>query len=91
MILRAYSIRDQKSEIFNSPFFKNTHGEAERDFRTLVNDDKSTVNKFPEDFDLYYVGDYDNNTGVFAPQSTPQIVIKAVQVLEQKPRLQAIQ
>jgi len=78
MILKGYSIRDQKSEVYNTPFFKKTHGEAERDFRTLCNDEKSTVNKFPDDFDLYYVGDYDDNLGVFTPLQTPQHVIKAI-------------
>lgn len=80
MVLKAYSIRDSKSEIFNLPFFKNTHGEAERDFQQLVNDEKSTVNKYPEDFDLYFLGVYDDNTGVFSSLDTPQHLIKAVQL-----------
>lgn len=79
METRIYSIRDQKSEIFNLPFHKKTHGEAERDFRSLVNDKNSMVHKYPEDFDLYYIGDYDDNTGRITPLDTPQHVIKAVQ------------
>lgn len=81
MTLNAYSIRDQKAEIFHVPHFKLTHGEAERDFRQLVNDEKSKLNKFPEDYDLYFVGTYDDQTGVFKPLSTPQHVIKAVMCL----------
>lgn len=82
MILKVYSIRDQKGEIFNTPFFKKTHGEAERDFRSLVGDEKSFVNKYPEDFDLYYLGQYDDNTGKFDPIDTPQHIVKAVQFKE---------
>lgn len=81
MQLKIYSLRDSKSEIFNAPFYKQTHGEAERDFRSLVNDDKSMVHKYPEDFDLYYLGDYDDNTGKVKPLDTPQHMVKAVQLL----------
>ena len=84
MNYRMYTIRDTKGEVFHPPFYKKTHGEAERDFRTLVNDDKSMQFKYPEDFDLYYVGDYDDQSGKIVPQDSPQHIIKAVQVLVQK-------
>lgn len=81
-----YSIRDQKAECFNTPFFKTTHGEAERDFRVAVNDENTSLNQFPDDFDLYFVGTYDTNTGRLTSLDTPQHVIKAVRCL--KPKLQ---
>lgn len=80
MELRMYSIRDAKAEAFNPPFYKNTHGEAERDFQNLTRDEKSMVSLYPEDFDLYYVGTYDNITGLVKPLDTPQHVVKAVQL-----------
>lgn len=80
MTLKIYSIRDQKAEIFNAPFYQKTHGEAERNFQELVNDEKSTVNKYPDDFDLYYLGEYDDNTGKFKTLDTPQHMMKAVQL-----------
>ena len=60
MELKAYSIRDAKGEIFNPPFYKRTHGEAERDFTTLVNDPQAQISKFPEDYDLWFVGGWDD-------------------------------
>lgn len=80
MIRKAYSIRDSKGEIFHLPIFKNTHGEAERDFKTMVNQPKSNLNDYPEDFDLYHIGEYDDNSGIFTSLPTPQHVIKAVQL-----------
>lgn len=77
---KVYSIRDAKGEIFNFPFYKKTHGEAERDFTTLVNDPKSTVFNFPEDFDLYYLGSYDDVSGKLITLDTPQHIVKAVQL-----------
>lgn len=81
MILKAFSVRDAKAEVFHTPFYKKTHGEAERDFTTLVRDDKSQLRQFPEDYDLYYLGEYDDQTGKFEGLDTPQHIVKAVQVL----------
>ncbi|MEM2002680.1 MAG: hypothetical protein QXT77_08560 [Candidatus Methanomethylicaceae archaeon] len=84
MVLKIYSIRDSKTEVFNVPFFNKTHGEAERNFRELVNDEKSRLSKYPEDFDLYYLGEYDDNTGNAKILDTPQHMIKAVQCKAQQ-------
>ncbi|AXH78030.1 MAG: nonstructural protein [Microviridae sp.] len=81
MELKMFSIRDSKGEVFNPPFYKKTHGEAERDFQTLCKDEKSTVNQYPEDFDLYYIGTYDDNSGKIQSLDTPQHLVKAVNVL----------
>lgn len=81
MQLKIYSLRDSKSEIFNVPFYKLTHGEAERDFRSLVNDEKSMVHKYPEDYDLYYLGEYDDNSGKMTSLDSPMHLVKAVQLV----------
>jgi len=81
MELKAYSVRDQKGEIFHPPFYKKTHGEAERDFMELCRDEKSMTHKYPEDYDLYFIGTYDDHTGKFVPVDTPQHIIKGVQVI----------
>lgn len=64
---KCYSIRDDKSQVYNRPFFNATHGEAERTLHSLVNDEKSMISQYPSDFSLYYVGTYDDNTGRFEP------------------------
>lgn len=78
MKLKMFSIRDQKAECFNTPFFQKTHGEAERNFLTLARDEKSSISKYPEDFDLYYLGEYDDNLGTTKSLDTPQHVAKAI-------------
>lgn len=80
MELKAFSIRDAKGEVFHPPFYKHTHGEAERDFHQTTKDEKSMVNKYPEDYDLYFLGTYDDQTGLFKSLDTPQHIVKAVQL-----------
>jgi len=78
MILKMYSIRDSKGEIFNPPFYSKTHGEAERSFRTLATDSKSTIFQYPEDFDLYQIGTYDPDSGEVKQTEQPKFVISAL-------------
>lgn len=80
MELKMYSIRDAKGEIFNPPFYKKTHGEAERDFHQLCKDEKSMPAQYPEDYDLYFIGTYDDATGKINSLDTPQHVVKAITV-----------
>lgn len=84
MVLKMYSIRDQKAGVYNTPFFQRTHGEAERTFRDLINDPKSMVYKYPEDYDLYYHGEYDDIAGMISALDTPQHIVKAIQFVEPK-------
>lgn len=84
MIMQIYSVRDAKSEIFNTPFYGNTHAEAERSFRTAVNDPQTSLNKFPEDFDLWYLGTYDTITGQIKALETPQHMLKAVHCVKKE-------
>lgn len=79
MILKVYSVRDAKGEIFNTPFFKRTHGEAERDFVACTRDPKTQIQQFPEDYDLYFLGEYDDQTGKLNTLDTPQHMLKAIQ------------
>lgn len=78
MKLQMYSIRDSKVGTYHPPIFQKTHGEAERNFTTIAKDDKTQVGQYPEDFDLFYIGDYEDNSGKVSPLDTPQHIMKAL-------------
>lgn len=78
MKLYAFSIRDSRGEVYNTPFFARAMGEAERNFEQLCNDEKSTVHAYPEDFSLYFIGEFDDQTGLMIPLKEPQHIVKAV-------------
>lgn len=77
MELKIFTIKDQKAAIYHAPFFKKSHAEAERDFRELVKDDKTMISKYPQDFDLYYIGTYDDSIGQITCLDTPHHILKA--------------
>ena len=80
MLSKVYSVRDKKTEMFNPPFYQATHGEAERSFHRLVNDPKTNINQFPEDYDLYYLGEFDDNKGQLISMDSPVHVVQALQL-----------
>ncbi len=84
---QMYSIYDAKAQIFHPPYFNLTHGEAERTFGQIVNDEKTQISQFPEDFDLYHIGEYNDSTGKMSPNETPKHMLKAIALKRQKPGL----
>lgn len=60
-----FSIFDTKAAVFGTPFFMPREGMAIRALQDLVNDGQSMVNKHPEDFSLYHIGDFEDETASF--------------------------
>jgi len=68
--LNAYSLRDIKTDVFAAPFFVPSDGIAYRLLRELVLDKRSDLGKYPEDFTLHQVGEYDTSTAELIPMQT---------------------
>lgn len=82
MLRKVYSLRDSKAQIYNEPFMQHTHGEAERTIRASLKKPDHLIAQYPEDYDLYYLGDYDDNSGTFKVLDTPQHIVKVVQLTQ---------
>jgi len=67
MIMRAYSIFDSKAQAFLPPFFMLNDAVALRIFEECANDISHQFSKFPEDYVLYRVGDFHDDSGSFVP------------------------
>lgn len=74
------SVRDSKAGVYGPLGLARTLGSAERDFKTLVNTPDTLPNKNPEDFDLYEMGSYDDESGKITALDTPRHIVKAIQV-----------
>lgn len=82
MILKAYSIFDNKALQYHPPFFASTHGAATRMLADLVIDKNSNIGRHPGDYVLYCIGSYDDHNGQFASYSPLEHVIDAVALLQ---------
>lgn len=63
VLLRLYCIYDSKAEQFSPPQVYHNDMLALRAFEALVNDDKTLINSYPEDFSLHYVGNLGDSDG----------------------------
>lgn len=76
--LRLYSIYDNKAEQFSPPQVYHNDMLALRAFEGLVNDDKTLINSYPEDFSLYYVGNLGDIDGRYYIECSDESRIPAL-------------
>jgi len=63
MKLKMYSVFDSKVTAYRSPLCLRTRGEMLREWGDLVNDPTTQFAKYPADFTLFEIGDFDQETG----------------------------
>lgn len=74
MIIKAFSVYDRKTNVYGSPFFVRHVGEAVRSFMDACNDPKVSFGRYPEDYVLFAVGAFDDESGIYEPCQPQQIV-----------------
>ena len=62
--MKMYSVFDTKADFWAPPFFARTHEEALRAFSVAANDRQHQWGRHPADFSLFYVGEFDEFTGL---------------------------
>lgn len=80
MIISVVSIRDEVSDLFGTPVFFNNLPEAERYFVWLCQDKDNPVGRFKDHHHLYFVGDFDTDTGVMSADDHPRLIMSGVNV-----------
>ena len=68
------ALRDRAADVFGQPIFVNAKGSAIRSFSDEVNNPKkeTSISQHPEDFDLYFLGHYDDADGSFEVSNRPE-------------------
>jgi hypothetical protein len=82
MKLVLCSVKDRAADAYGRPMFVPSVGVAIRSFSDEVNrqsDDNQLYNHC-DDFDLYELGEFDDNTGTFALHDQPKLLSLGKQV-----------
>ena len=79
MTQEVFTILDKKSGLHGIPFFSPNKGTAIRQFEQMLKASDSFIAKYPEDFHLYQIGNFDEKTGEIKG-STVESVIKATDI-----------
>lgn len=77
--LAVVAVRDRALDAFMRPFFVPSVGMAIRSFQDEVNraDKENAIYNHPEDYDLFHIASFDEDTGVFVntPGGVKQLAI----------------
>jgi hypothetical protein len=82
MKLTLCSVKDRAADAFGRPMFVRSIGEAIRSFSDEINraaDDNQLFNH-SDDFDLFELGEFDDNTGLIEVYEQPKLVSLGKQV-----------
>ncbi|QXP08031.1 MAG: nonstructural protein [Arizlama microvirus] len=75
--INVFAIFDKKAVSYLQPFYFPQKGQAIRAFEDSVNDNQSPFSKHPEDYALYKLGSYDDQTGVITSKQ-PEFIEEAL-------------
>ena len=94
MIKQMYAILDHTSQVFLNPLSFINDGDAIRWFTTVVNnsEEANNINKYPEQFTLFRLADWDDKTGAYKARQNeadkislmPKQLITGIQVQEEQ-------
>lgn len=71
MVLKIYSVYDSKAEAYIPPMFYQSKGQALRQFSEVANDKTHQIGKYPEDFTLFEIGEFNDSNCKFTLYDTP--------------------
>lgn len=78
MKLLMFTVRDRAANVFAQPFFNASKGAAIRAFGDQINathGEPSLLSRHPVDFDLFYIGVYDDANGSMDTVAPEQIAV----------------
>lgn len=81
MKLQVFTVFDSKASAYFPPFYEKTKGSAIRAFTDSVNTADHTFNKHPEDYTLFELGSYEDETASFHLHKSPIAIGKANELL----------
>ncbi|AXH75449.1 MAG: nonstructural protein [Microviridae sp.] len=64
---KMFSVYDSKAQVFSNPFTSHNTFTALRDFQAAALDGNSQISQYPEDFVLFEIGHFEDETGVLSP------------------------
>lgn len=69
-----YSFFDKKSRTYLPPFMANSEEEAVRQATSASNYTNSLISKFPNDYALFFIGEFDEKEGIIIAKDNPVFI-----------------
>jgi len=75
--LQTYAIFDSKAAVFSQPYYAPNDEVAIRSFCSTAMDPSTNISRFPDDFTLHHIAEYDDELGTITPLKPRNIAIAA--------------
>ena len=76
MIQKVFSVFDQKAQVYSKPFFCPNEGVATRSLIDVMRSEEHEFSKYAEDFVLFELGQFDDDSGMLEPLQEPQVITR---------------
>ncbi|WNK13736.1 MAG: nonstructural protein [Microvirus sp.] len=82
----VFAIKDRAVNNYGEPMAMPSEQHAVRWFRDIVNSDPkdSAIARHPDDYDLYQVGEYNEETAALVPNMMPELTARAKDLIQPK-------
>lgn len=72
---KVFAMKDNKLGEFTQVFFEENYVHAIRGLHHIIAEGNNVISKYAEDFDMYYIGEFDSKTGLLVPLKAPEHII----------------
>lgn len=72
--MKMYTVYDSKIQAYDKPFVLRNMAEATRAWSQAVNDPQTMMSKYPADYVLYEIAEWDDTTGKIKTYDAPKSV-----------------
>lgn len=74
MQMHIFAIRDRALGAYMQPWVAQTPGLATRMFQDELGNKEGQMFRHPDDYDLYHIGEFNQDTGVLVPKTSAQLL-----------------
>ena len=82
MAKKLYSVYDKKADVYSPIMQFDNDVSAVRNFQQACAQNDSLLSRYPDDFRLDYVGDFDSKLGILYPINAPKVIVEASSLVE---------
>ncbi|UQT28871.1 nonstructural protein [Microvirus AZ-2020] len=76
-MMKIFAVKDLAINAFGNPIFCKAQGQAIRSFMDECNNQESMMAKHPADYEMYYIGEYDEETAAILQADNIERVARA--------------
>lgn len=77
---KLYSVHDKRTNFYGQIIQVNHVGEAVRSFEQAVTTTGSLLNSYSSEYELCYMGEFDEVAGLISPLARPEFVVDGGQI-----------